>query len=321
MAPVKVVDPTGREVGEAVLDDSIFGVAPNIGVMHQVVTAQLAARRAGTHSTKGRAEVAGGGAKPWRQKGTGRARHGSIRSPQWRGGGAAHGPKPRGYRQRTPKKMKRLALASALSDRARSGSVIVVDRWSFEAPRTRDAVAALPSHDGNGVVAKEHPDVLRLDRSDPPDRPHELHMVRLCGAGGQPQPRLAWKAVPLAVVAARAGRDNVLPRIAAAPRYREHVIARQKLAAAQLPLVPAAVLAGVPVAREKEGVGDLPAEAPRNLDVPHKPDDQRAGMLGPHRPKRALGVLLQDLGLLVQHETDRPPGGDDHQRLVRCVQG
>ena len=86
--------------------------------MHQVVTAQLAAKRAGTHSTKTRAEVRGGGAKPWRQKGTGRARQGSIRAPQWRGGGVAHGPKPRDYSQRTPKKMVRLALRSALSDRA-----------------------------------------------------------------------------------------------------------------------------------------------------------------------------------------------------------
>ncbi|MDE0161404.1 MAG: 50S ribosomal protein L4 [Acidimicrobiaceae bacterium] len=181
MAPVKVVDPTGREVGEAVLDDSIFGVAPNIGVMHQVVTAQLAARRAGTHSTKGRAEVAGGGAKPWRQKGTGRARHGSIRSPQWRGGGAAHGPKPRGYRQRTPKKMKRLALASALSDRARSGSVIVVDRWSFEAPRTRDAVAALDAIGATGkvlvVLGDDDADARKSFRNLPPV--HCLHVREL----------------------------------------------------------------------------------------------------------------------------------------------
>ena len=152
MEPVKVLTPKGRKVGEVVLDESIFGLEPNIGVMHQVVTAQLAARRAGTHSTKGRAEVAGGGAKPWRQKGTGRARHGSIRAPQWRGGGAAHGPKPRDYRQRTPKKMKRLALASALSDRARSGCVIVVDQWRFDGPRTRDAVAALDAIGATGKV-------------------------------------------------------------------------------------------------------------------------------------------------------------------------
>ena len=152
MGPVKVLTPQGDEVGEVDLDESIFGVEPNIGLMHQVVNAQLAARRAGTHSTKGRAEVAGGGAKPWRQKGTGRARHGSIRSPQWRGGGAAHGPKPRDYSQRTPKKMKRLALAGALSDRARSGRVIVVDRWRFEQPRTRDAVAALDAIGATGKV-------------------------------------------------------------------------------------------------------------------------------------------------------------------------
>ena len=103
--------------------------------MHQVVTAQLAARRSGTQSTKTRAEVRGGGAKPWKQKGTGRARQGSIRSPQWVGGGVALGPKPRSYAQRTPKKMVRLALRSALSDRAAEGKVIVVDDWGFDAPQ------------------------------------------------------------------------------------------------------------------------------------------------------------------------------------------
>ena len=112
--------------------------------MHQVVTAQLAARRAGTQSTKTRAEVRGGGAKPWKQKGTGRARQGSIRSPQWVGGGVALGPKPRSYAQRTPKKMIRLALRSALSDRAAEGKVIVVDEWGFDAPSTKDAIAAWP---------------------------------------------------------------------------------------------------------------------------------------------------------------------------------
>ena len=111
--------------------------------MHQVVTAQLAAKRAGTHSTKTRAEVRGGGAKPWRQKGTGRARQGSIRAPQWRGGGVAHGPKPRDYSQRTPKKMVRLALRSALSDRAAGAKVVVVDDWAIDAPKTKDAVKLL----------------------------------------------------------------------------------------------------------------------------------------------------------------------------------
>jgi large subunit ribosomal protein L4 len=127
------------------LPDDVFGIEPNVAVMHQVVTAQLAAKRSGTHSTKTRAEVRGGGAKPWRQKGTGRARQGSIRSPQWRGGGIAHGPKPRDYSQRTPKKMIRLALRSALSDRASEGKVVVVDEWGISAPSTKDGVRLLES--------------------------------------------------------------------------------------------------------------------------------------------------------------------------------
>src|SRR5215467_5061298 len=125
------------------LPDDVFGIEPNVGVMHQVVTAQLAAKRAGTHSTKTRAEVRGGGAKPWRQKGTGRARQGSIRSPQWRGGGVAHGPHPRDYSQRTPKKMVRLALRSALSDRAADNKVVVVDEWGLDAPKTKDGIKLL----------------------------------------------------------------------------------------------------------------------------------------------------------------------------------
>lgn len=137
MSPVVVEHPE--------LPEPIFGIQPNAGVMHQVVTAQLAAARAGTHSTKGRAEVRGGGAKPWRQKGTGRSRQGSTRSPQWRGGGVAHGPTPRSYRQRTPKKMVWLALRSALSDRAASGAVSVVEDWGFTGPKTKEAKKALES--------------------------------------------------------------------------------------------------------------------------------------------------------------------------------
>lgn len=127
------------------LPEEIFGIEPNVAVMHQVVTAQLAAKRAGTHSTKTRAEVAGGGAKPWRQKGTGRARQGSIRSPHWRGGGVAHGPKPRDYSQRTPKKMVKLALRSALSDRAADQKIVVVDDWGITEPKTKSAVQLLES--------------------------------------------------------------------------------------------------------------------------------------------------------------------------------
>ena len=133
----------GADAGSVDLPEAVFGIKPNMAVMHQVVTAQLAAARAGTHSTKTRAEVKGGGAKPWRQKGTGRARQGSIRAPHWRGGGVAHGPKPRDYSQRTPKKMVRLALISALSDRASEDRVLVIDSWGWETPRTKDAIGAL----------------------------------------------------------------------------------------------------------------------------------------------------------------------------------
>ena len=119
----------------------MFGIQPNVPVMHQVVTAQLANRRAGTQSTKTRAEVRGGGPKPYNQKGTGNARQGSTRSPQFAGGGVALGPKPRKYSQRTPKKMISLALRSALSDRATAGKIVVVDD-GIRRPRTKDAMAA-----------------------------------------------------------------------------------------------------------------------------------------------------------------------------------
>lgn len=141
---VRTVD--GSVSGSVILDDAVFGIVPNVAVMHQVVTAQLAAARSGTQSTKTRAEVSGGGKKPFRQKGTGRARQGSTRAPHWTGGGVALGPKPRTYRQRTPRKMIKLALRSALSDRASEDRVMVVAEWPWTEPKTalaRDAVAAL----------------------------------------------------------------------------------------------------------------------------------------------------------------------------------
>jgi large subunit ribosomal protein L4 len=129
--------------------------------MHQVVTAQLAARRAGTQSTKTRAEVRGGGKKPFKQKGTGNARQGSIRAPHFSGGGVALGPKPRKYDQKTPKKMIKAALRSALSDRASEGKVVVVDRWSFDAPKTKDAKAALTALgiEGKALVVVDTNDI------------------------------------------------------------------------------------------------------------------------------------------------------------------
>ncbi len=159
---VDVRSAAGASVGRVELPAAIFGIQPNVPVMHQVVTAQLAARRSGTHNTKTRAEVSGGGAKPWRQKGTGRARQGSSRAPHWRGGGVAHGPHPRDYRQKTPKKMVALALRSALSDRAADGNVVVVDNWGFSAPKTKDARKAL---DALGVAGRERVLVV-LPRED-----------------------------------------------------------------------------------------------------------------------------------------------------------
>src|SRR3954452_18020534 len=143
MSSLKMKNSSGADADSVDLPDDLFGIEPNVAVMHQVVTAQLAAKRSGTHSTKTRAEVRGGGAKPWRQKGTVWARQGSIRSPQWRGGGVAHGPKPRDYSQRTPKKMIRLALKSALSDRANESKVMVVDDWDIAEPKTKQAIERL----------------------------------------------------------------------------------------------------------------------------------------------------------------------------------
>ena len=152
MATVEVRDVRGEVLGERELPAELFEAPVNVPVMHQVVSAGAAAQRAGTHSTKTRAEVSGGGRKPWRQKGTGRARHGSIRSPIWSGGGIAHGPKPRSYDQRVNRKMKRAALRSALSDALSSGKLAVVEGLAFEGPRTKDAAAVLEAFGFDGLV-------------------------------------------------------------------------------------------------------------------------------------------------------------------------
>ncbi len=143
MPKVALYNINGEQVGEIELKDEIFGIEPNQHVLHQAVQAQLAAERAGTHSTKTRAEVAGGGKKPWRQKGTGRARHGSIRSPIWRGGGITFGPKPRQYGFKLPKKLRRLALKSALSAKVLANEIIVLDSLAFAAPKTKEMVKVL----------------------------------------------------------------------------------------------------------------------------------------------------------------------------------
>jgi large subunit ribosomal protein L4 len=152
MSTIALKTRDGKDAGSLELDADVFGVQPNVPVMHQVVTAQLAARRSGTQSTKTRSEVSGGGKKPFKQKGTGNARQGSTRAPHFSGGGVALGPKPRKYDQRTPKKMVKLALRSALSDRAAEGKVVVVSEWGFDAPKTKDAKAALAALGVEGKV-------------------------------------------------------------------------------------------------------------------------------------------------------------------------
>ncbi len=171
MPSVKLKNQTGKDVGSLDLSDDDFGRQPNVPVMHQVVTAQLAHRRAGTQSTKTRAEVSGGGKKPYKQKGTGNARQGSTRSPQFSGGGVALGPKPRKYSQKTPKKMIKIALQSALSDRANEGKVVVVDSWNFETPKTSAAQAALAALNLDGrvlvVVRRDEINAIRSFRNLP----------------------------------------------------------------------------------------------------------------------------------------------------------
>jgi len=165
-------DVRGELLGSVELEPTIFGLEPNPDLLHQVVTAQLAARRSGTQSTKTRAEVRGGGAKPFGQKGTGRARQGSSRSPNMVGGGVALGPKPRSYAQSTPKKMIKAALNSALSDRAAEGRIALIDSFGFEAPKTKDAVAAMSALGLTGrvlVVLRRDDDHARRSFKNLPD--------------------------------------------------------------------------------------------------------------------------------------------------------
>jgi len=153
MAELTMRKADGSDGGTVEVDDVTFGVKPNVPLMHQVVTAQLAAARAGTQSTKTRSEVSGGGAKPFKQKGTGRSRQGTTRAPQWTGGGVALGPKPRSYKQRTPKKMVKAAMRSALSDRFADEKVVVLENgFGFSEAKTKHAVALLTALDLTGRV-------------------------------------------------------------------------------------------------------------------------------------------------------------------------
>ena len=150
MATIDIKTAEGKTASTAELADSVFGIEPNIPVMHQVVRMQRASWRAGTHNTRTRGQVSGGGRKPWRQKGTGRARQGTIRAPHWRGGGVVFGPHPRSYAFKVNKKEIKLAIRSALSAKLADGQLIVVDKFDFEKPCTKDAVAVLKALEVEG---------------------------------------------------------------------------------------------------------------------------------------------------------------------------
>ncbi|KKE78575.1 50S ribosomal protein L4 [Oceanobacillus caeni] len=143
MPKVALFNQDGSNAGEVELNDAVFGIEPNTHVLHEAVVMQRASLRQGTHKVKNRSEVSGGGRKPWRQKGTGRARQGSIRSPQWVGGGTVFGPTPRSYSYKLPKKVRRLALRSALSSKVKEDNLVVLDGISIEAPKTKEVVNML----------------------------------------------------------------------------------------------------------------------------------------------------------------------------------
>jgi len=157
---VDVLDPAGKKQGTVDLDEATFGIEPNVPVLNQVVTAQLAARRSGSQSTKTRAEVAGGGAKPWKQKGTGRARAGSSRSPIWAGGGTIFGPQPRDYSYQLPKSARKAALRSVLAARHGEGKLVVVDALKLAEPKTKQMVECLKGLgiEGSALVVTASPD-------------------------------------------------------------------------------------------------------------------------------------------------------------------
>jgi large subunit ribosomal protein L4 len=168
---IDVHTPAGKKDGSVELPAELFDVEPNIALMHQVVEAQLAAKRQGTHSTKTRGEVRGGGKKPYRQKGTGRARQGSTNAPHYRGGGAVFGPHPRSYEQRLPRKMKRLALRGALTAKLGDEAVKVIDTFGLDEVKTRDLVGVLGALEANGrvlVVAPGRDEKLELSARNLP---------------------------------------------------------------------------------------------------------------------------------------------------------
>lgn len=171
MATIDVKDTEGKKVRVAEIADGVFAIEPHTFAMHQVVRSQMAARRTGSHSTKGRSEVSGGGRKPWRQKGTGRARQGTIRAPQWKGGGVVFGPTPRSYAFKVPNKVVKLAMRSALSAKTAEGAMHVVEAFDFDTPSTKKAAGILQNLGIEGrvtvVVANDDTNALLSFRNIP----------------------------------------------------------------------------------------------------------------------------------------------------------
>ncbi|HBQ86954.1 MAG TPA: 50S ribosomal protein L4 [Syntrophomonas sp.] len=183
MPKVSVYDMSGAQVGELELNDSVFGIEPNVAVLHSFVKMQLANKRVGTSSTKRRGEVRGGGKKPWRQKGTGRARVGSTRNPVWRGGGSAFGPKPRDYSYTMPRKVRRLAMRSALSSKVKDNNIIVVDNLAFAEPRTKLMVETLEALKARQktllVTADGNVNVFKSARNIPGVKPLKVESINV----------------------------------------------------------------------------------------------------------------------------------------------
>lgn len=183
MPKVALYDMSGAQIGELELNDSVFGIEPNQAVMYDFVKMQLANKRVGTSSTKTRAEVRGSGKKPWRQKGTGRARVGSRRNPVWTGGGIAFGPKPREYSYRLPRKARRLAMKSALSSKVLENNLIVVDQLSFDEPRTKQMVATLQALNSSKktlvVTADGDANITKSTRNIPGVKPLRVDFINV----------------------------------------------------------------------------------------------------------------------------------------------
>lgn len=162
MPKVTVFNQSGSQVGDVELAEAVFGITPNENVVHDAVVMQQASLRQGTQKAKTRSEVRGGGAKPWRQKGTGRARHGSSRSPIWKGGGVIFAPTPRSYSYKLPKKVRRLALKSVLSDKVQNDALIVLDELSLDAPKTKDMINILSSLSAEKLLSLQQSVTLTL---------------------------------------------------------------------------------------------------------------------------------------------------------------